>query len=414
MNRKLRKRLGTGLMALCLLTISPMSAAAQTVAEVEAEQNRLEQEKQELEDKLAALRDDEAQKQEYQDTLQEQIDVVQSQIDTARKNINELNESINALTLKLEKSEQEMSDTIQQFRERVVALYKAGSVSTLEVLLDSTSFSDFSMRSEMLKTMSKRDEELLDKIEQYMNDTKAEREECEEKKQEVADLQKTLESKQEELDGLYEENAAAIEQVQGAQGATEAALEQNEEELAQNDQKMQDLIAAQKAYEEELRRQQQEAAENGGGGGDGSGAIGDGEFDYPTGGGGVEGFNPIWPLPGVSYVSCYYGGYDGHRGMDIAGPYGTAIVAAESGTVIEANNYDSWGDSWGYYVLIYHNGTYTTRYAHMSSMVVSTGQYVEKNQIIGYEGATGNVTGPHLHFEVYQNGSRVDPMNFLP
>ena len=88
-------------------------------------------------------------------------------------------------------------------------------------------------------------------------------------------------------------------------------------------------------------------------------------------------------------------------------------MAAESGTVIEANNYDSWGYSWGYYVLIYHNGTYTTRYAHMSSLIVSAGQYVEKGQIIGYEGATGNVTGPHLHFEVYQNGTRVDPMQFL-
>ena len=60
-------------------------------------------------------------------------------------------------------------------------------------------------------------------------------------------------------------------------------------------------------------------------------------------------------------------------------------MAAESGTVIEANNYDSWGYSWGYYVLIYHNGTYTTRYAHMSSLIVSAGQYVEKGQIIGYE-----------------------------
>ena len=161
-------------------------------------------------------------------------------------------------------------------------------------------------------------------------------------------------------------------------------------------------------------RQQQEAQQNGSSGdGGSSGTIGYGEFDYPTGGGGVDGFNPIWPLPGVSYVSCYYGGYAGHRGMDIAGPYGTPIVAAESGTVIEANNYDSWGDSWGYYVLIYHNGTYTTRYAHMSSMVVSTGQAVQQGQLIGYEGDTGNVTGPHLHFEVYENGSRVDPMNFL-
>ena len=127
----------------------------------------------------------------------------------------------------------------------------------------------------------------------------------------------------------------------------------------------------------------------------------------------MAGFDPIWPLPGVTYISAGYNGYPGHKGLDIAGPYGTPIVAACDGTVIEANNYDSWGYSWGYYVLIYHNDTYTTRYAHMSSVAVSAGQYVTAGTVIGYEGATGNVTGPHLHFEVYQNGTRVDPMMFL-
>lgn len=401
--------MGAGFVALCLLLAVPMNAVARTVAEVEAEQAKLEEEKQALQTRLEELRDDEAQKQAYQDTLQEQINVVQSQIDTARKNISELNDSINELTMKLKKSEEEIADTVQEFRERVVAIYKAGSVSTLEILLNSSSFSDFSMRTEMLNTMTKHDQELVERIQAYMDSTQAERQECEEKKQEVAELQKTLESKQEELDQLYEENAAAIAEVQGAQADTEAAIAQNEKEGAAKIAEIEELIAKQKAYEEELLRQQQEAAQNGG-----SGTIGDGDFDYPTGGGGVAGFSPCWPLPGVSYVSCYYGGYAGHRGMDIAGPYGTPIVASESGTVIEANDYDSWGDSWGYYVLIYHNGTYTTRYAHMSSMVVSKGQYVEKGQLIGYEGATGNVTGPHLHYEVYENGTRVDPMNFLP
>lgn len=115
----------------------------------------------------------------------------------------------------------------------------------------------------------------------------------------------------------------------------------------------------------------------------------------------------------MTYISAGYNGYPGHKGLDIAGPYGTPIVAAADGTVIEANSTDSWGMSWGYYVLIYHNGTYTTRYAHMSSVAVSTGQYVTAGTVIGYEGATGNVTGPHLHFEVYENGVRVDPMQFL-
>lgn len=84
-------------------------------------------------------------------------------------------------------------------------------------------------------------------------------------------------------------------------------------------------------------------------------------------------------------------------------------MAAADGQVIEANATDSWGYSWGYYVLIYHNGTYSTRYAHMSSVAVSTGQYVTAGTIIGYEGNTGNSFGAHLHFEVYENGTRVNP-----
>lgn len=131
------------------------------------------------------------------------------------------------------------------------------------------------------------------------------------------------------------------------------------------------------------------------------------------GSGGGSGFHCIWPLPGVSLIYSPFNGYPGHKGMDIAGPWGTPVVAAADGQVIEANNYDSWGYSWGYYVLIYHNGTYSTRYAHLSSVAVSKGQYVTTGTVIGYEGDTGNVTGPHLHFEVYENGTRVDPARFL-
>ena len=172
---------------------------------------------------------------------------------------------------------------------------------------------------------------------------------------------------------------------------------------------MQEAIAAQKAAEEAAKQQALQQQQQQGGGTVSEG----GSVSYPTTGGGVEGFNPIWPLPGVTYISAGYNGYPGHKGLDIAGPYGTPVVAAEDGQVIVANNYDSWGDSWGYYVLIYHNGTYTTRYAHLSSVAVSQGQYVTAGTVVGYEGATGNVTGPHLHFEVYQNGTRVDPMQFL-
>ena len=81
-----------------------------------------------------------------------------------------------------------------------MALYTAGNVSTLEILLDSESLADFTTRATMVETMTAHDQQLVDELEAYVESTSAEREECEAQKKEVAELQKTLESKQEELD----------------------------------------------------------------------------------------------------------------------------------------------------------------------------------------------------------------------
>ena len=419
--RRICKRVGCCLFALWLAALAPLAVSAQSLEEIQAQQEKLQAENQQLQTQLDSLREDQAQKQAYLETLQEQISLVQEQILTTRENIQDLNESIGQLTLKLEASQAEVQDIIDLFKQRLVALYTAGNVSTLEILLDSKSLSDFTTRMELIDTMALRDQEIIGKLEDYIAKTQADREQLEAQKQEVASLQVTLEGKEKELAALYEENQAALGDIQGQVYATENQLQVNEEELAESERLVQEAIAAQKRAEEEAKKQAQAAAppaavetpssgENGSGTSDG----GSGAVSPPTpSGGGSSGFDPIWPLPGVTYISDHFGGARGHKGMDIAGPWGTPIVAAADGQVIEANATDSWGYSWGYYVLIYHNGTYSTRYAHMSSVAVSTGQYVTAGTIIGYEGNTGNSFGAHLHFEVYENGTRVDPARFL-
>lgn len=81
--------------------------------------------------------------------------------------------------------------------------------------------------------------------------------------------------------------------------------------------------------------------------------------------------------------------------------------------MIIANDYDSWGYSWGYYVKINHSSLHDTLYAHMSRVAVREGQYVRQGELIGYVGNTGNSSGPHLHFELYLNGTRVDPEPYI-
>ena len=123
----------------------------------------------------------------------------------------------------------------------------------------------------------------------------------------------------------------------------------------------------------------------------------------------------VWPAIGAYSVSSGFGGRRNHGGIDIVRPGGNStgatIVAAASGTVVSA----SYHGSWGYNVLIDHGNGLSTRYAHMlpGSFKVSAGQHVSAGQAIGNIGSSGNVTGPHLHFEVYANGRRVNPMNYL-
>ena len=121
-----------------------------------------------------------------------------------------------------------------------------------------------------------------------------------------------------------------------------------------------------------------------------------------------------WPLPGHTYISCNFGepdayGNPGHRGTDIPAPEGTPILAAHSGTVIISG----WNNSYGNQVLLDNGAGLSTRYAHMTQTAVTAGEAVTAAQVIGYVGNTGDSTGFHLHFEVMQNGVRVNPMNLF-
>lgn len=123
----------------------------------------------------------------------------------------------------------------------------------------------------------------------------------------------------------------------------------------------------------------------------------------------------IWPAPGVYKVSSPYGPRWGsfHGGIDLSvGSYGSTIVAAASGTVITATNASS---GYGTHVMIDHGNGMTTVYAHMiyGSLAVHVGQHVSGGQPLGKMGATGFATGPHLHFEVRINGTKVNPAPYI-
>lgn len=126
------------------------------------------------------------------------------------------------------------------------------------------------------------------------------------------------------------------------------------------------------------------------------GAVGTGEF--------------IWPVsPAYGFISQWF--WWGHRAVDLAGPLGSAVHAADTGYV----SYAGWVDTgYGNLVVINHQNGYETYYGHFDKILVEEGQRVEKGQVLGMMGDTGRSTGPHVHFEIRYEGAAVNPFRYLP
>lgn len=113
-----------------------------------------------------------------------------------------------------------------------------------------------------------------------------------------------------------------------------------------------------------------------------------------------------WPTVGAR-ITQYYSWR--HHAVDIANKTGTPIYACDTGVIEVAG----WGTGYGNQIVINHGGGTKSRYGHMSKFYVKKGQTVEKGEVIGLMGSTGNSTGPHLHFEYIINGVKYNPLNYL-
>lgn len=122
----------------------------------------------------------------------------------------------------------------------------------------------------------------------------------------------------------------------------------------------------------------------------------------------ASGAKMVWPTVGHR-ITQYFSWK--HNGVDIANKVGTAIYAAEAGTVEIASG--GYNGGYGNTILINHGGGKKTRYGHLSKLYVKAGETVEKGENIGLMGSTGRSTGPHLHFEVITNGTRYNPLNYI-
>lgn len=309
-------------------------------------------------------------------------------------------------TQEVDEAQKTADEQLEKYKKRVRAMEESGRYNYFEVLFGANSIGEFLSLIDDIGDIMQSDKELEESYKQSVTDLKTVKAEYEEAQAEL---------KQNKVECAQLKDQLQIDITQAASVITSLQSEINDNasvlsELDSQESALQSQIQSKVKQLNEQKKAEEEANRNNNNGGSSGGN---------SGGSSVGTGNLVWPSY-CTYITSRQGPrvhpitgkYKNHGGTDIGASYGSAIYAADSGKVVSSS--DGWNGGWGNYVMIDHGNGMQTLYAHMSSRAVSVGQTVKRGQTIGYVGSTGMSTGPHLHFEMYVNGSRIDPQTKYP
>lgn len=352
-------------------------------------------------DYVSNLRDQQANLQSQLEASNAQVEIIQSDVSELVVEIAELNEQVTSQEIEIEllkqqkeelqenieTTEKELEETTENYNKqkellekRLVASYKAGDTKYLDLLLNSSSLTEFISNYYMISKMVEADTKLLNDIENQKKELELAKLELKKQKKQL--LETTEES---------ENKAVSLENMKVIKNSYISQLSEEEAEYTNDIIEMQTEI---KKVEAEILT----AANLN---------IG---YDYV---GGVM----AWPVPGYTRISSNYGMrthpitgiYKLHTGVDISAPLGSSFIAANDGVVVKAGMNAAYGNM----VMINHGGGVSTLYAHGSQILVEVGQEIKRGDEVLKVGSTGYSTGPHAHFEVRINGQYVDPIPYI-
>lgn len=374
LKRKSRFAMIVAILLMLTFAVETSLASAATLSQI---RNNIKNKQQELNESRAK----EKSLGDQVNSLEQQINSKQSDIDELEASISEAQAKLETLEEELAAAEEKVNTQNENLNARLRNMYKNGSVGFIDVLMDSGSFSEFLNNLSLVEKVYTSDQDVLEELQKAYDEIDA-------KKKEIETLQAEL-----------SESKATMEEQKSSLEADKASVEKKKSEIAadsaETQRELDKLEADAQALTSSIRNSGSSSSSS--------------KYN-----GGIM----AWPVPSCHTVSSGYGGrihpttgkYKFHGGLDIPGSYGSAIVAANSGKVIWAGNR---GDSYGNYVIIDHGGGVSTLYGHSSKVLVSTGQRVSRGQRIANVGSSGRSTGPHCHFEVRINGSRVNPNPYV-
>ena len=392
---KKRRRILSFMMALLMvLALAPAggelrpTAYAVTQEEIDSLQGDakdLAGQRSEVKSELADIQSKQASVIRQKELIDENIRLTEAEITNTEAQIAGYEVLLSQTAYELEENRKEEEAQYELFCRRARAMEEAGTSSYWAVLFKAESFSDLLSRLSDIQEVMNYDQSVLDGLRQIRAEIQTKQEEQEELKAASEAAKTTLEEKKADLDVQRADAEKLIREMQADVDAYAAELKEIEAEKARIDKEI-------KEKEEELARQM---------------------MDWNATVGGY-----IWPenvskritSPMGSRNTGIPGASTNHKGVDIGGVgYTTNVVATKAGVVMTSAYHSSYGN----YVVIYHGSGNTTLYAHMSSRSVKEGDSVKQGDVIGVTGCTGVSTGPHLHYEITENGVRVDPLNYL-
>ena len=366
-----RKKALSFLLVLVLCLGMAIQANATEISETQKKAEELETQK----------KDAEKEKQ----SLEKQLESIVSEMEETKTKIEEKETEISAKEEELIQAKVDENDQYESMKKRIKYMYENGNTQFVEILCESKSIGEFLNNAEYITTISEYDRTMLVEFQAVVKDVEEQEAALQAEYDELETMQNDLITKQDSVTELMESKDAEIEQISSDLGDTKD--------------KLSELQAAAAAAERKQQEKNSGYSNNAGA----SVITRNGTFTHPC--------------PGYTYISSEFGYREqpiagastNHKGMDFAAPAGTPIYAAASGTVTSA----SYSGNAGNMIVINHGNGLQTYYMHCNSMYVRAGQTVSKGQNIGAVGSTGNSSGPHLHFQVMQNGTPVNPRNYL-
>ena len=391
------------LMFSLVLCFTPSNANAATtqaeIDELKEQRNQLKEQQKDIQNTVNSLRGQQDKLIELKTALDEKNAITLQQILNLEEQIALHEELIEQKSVELEKAQDVADEQLSRLKVRIRNMEENGRYNYVAVLFGAESISEFLSLMDDIGDIMKSDRDLENSYKEAVTDLKTVKSEYEEARLELKEQKAELTNLSAQLEKDIVEANAAILELEGDISANSAILSQ----LNAQDKEMQDKIN-QKI--KELNEQNKP-----------SNPSNPSNPSKPSGSGTLT----VWPSY-CTYITSVQGnrvhpitGQHGtHGGTDIGASYGSAIYAAGSGTVVTAYNNSAYNGGYGNYAMINHGNGIQTLYAHMSVCSVTVGQTVSAGQTIGYVGSTGRSTGPHLHFEVRVNGSRVDPQSYYP